>query len=169
LGLSAALRDRPKLTTEFDAGTPVTVQLSAGRSYATYVDEWKAGTVGPIRCDGATDGDGTVTVTRATFSFKFYSRGRQWNRLDLVTVSRDGRYTLTCRATPATAGPARFAVGDPPNDRYEPKLYRAIGALVGLPCLALVGGGVPALVVWRRRSAHKKRLQTAAWSPPSAP
>jgi hypothetical protein len=98
-----------------------------------------------------------IAVGRVPEKFTFLSGGRTWAALFEVSSDRSGRAGLACE--PAGGGRPLLAVGDAPD---QPRLLRALGgsvaagAAVALP--ALLAGGVMAVVVARRRSAHRRRL-----------
>jgi hypothetical protein len=171
LGLVSAIRGLPKTTSEFESGPPLVLHLSAGRKSAIYLDSG-ASPPGAIdsQCSGRAEGDGSIDVQPTSYNFDFSSGRRHWRLLYTVEVSQDGRYELDCRPTDPTVETAHYAVGeDPKIGGFMAKLFGGIGALLGVPCLALVVGGVLALVVALRRNGQKKRLQATAYPPPGYP
>jgi hypothetical protein len=173
LGILSVVRGLPKVTAEFEAGSPTTVHLTADRKWAIYVDRQ-----GLARqrvdgvCTGTARGDGSIDVRPTSTSFEFSTGRRHWQSLYTIDVTRDGDYELTCRPSDPAIEQAHYAVGDAPNiGGIVGWVFGGIAALIGVPCLALVVGGVIALVVGLRRSSHKKRLQQQyfGYPPPPAP
>jgi hypothetical protein len=160
LGIASFVRGLPKMTTEFDAGTPVTVHLAPGQELAIYAD-LNSGSGRPVYadCTGTARGDGSVDVRRISNTLDFPSGRHQWVSVYTVTGTRDGDYELSCQPS-VSDGPTHYAVGDAPKTgALAAGIFGGIAALVGVPCLALTVGGVIALVVALRRSSAKKRLQ----------
>jgi hypothetical protein len=160
LGIASFVRGLPKMTTEFDTGSPVTVHLEAGRERAIYAD-LNSGPRGPVYtdCTGTARGDGSIDVRRISNTLDFPSGRHQWISVYTVTVSRAGDYELSCEPS-GTDGPRHYALGEAPKaGALAAGIFGGIAALIGVPCLALTVGGVIALVVALRRSSAKKRLQ----------
>jgi hypothetical protein len=170
LGIASFVRGLPKLTTEFDAGSPVTVHLTAGQRRAIYAD-LNSGSGRPVYtdCTGTARGDGSIDVRRISNTLDFPSGRHQWVSTYTVDVTRDGDYELACRPS-ASDGQTHYAIGEAPRTgALIGGIFAGIAALVAVPCLGLTVGGVIALVVALRRSSHKKRLQQQAYYgyPPS--
>ncbi len=170
LGIASFVRGLPTMTTEFDAGTPVTAHLTAGQRRAIYADlNSGAGRPAYLDCTGTAPGDGSIDVRRISNALDFPSGRHQWTSVYTVDVTRDGDYELTCRPA-ASDGPTHYALGDAPKTgTLVAGIFGGIAVLIGVPCLALTAGGVIGLVVALRRSSHKKRLQQQAYYgyPPS--
>jgi hypothetical protein len=160
LGIASFVRGLPKMTTEFDTGSSVTVHLTAGQKRAIYADV-NSGPRRPVYpdCTGTARGDGSIDVRRISNTLDFPSGRHQWMSVYTVDVTRDGDYDLSCQPT-ASDGPTHYAIGDvPKTGALAGGILGGIAALIGVPCLTLTIGGVIALVVALRRSSAKKRLQ----------
>lgn len=163
LGIASFVRGLPKMTTEFDAGTPVTVHLAPGQERAIYVDRnsGPGGRGDPVyaKCTGTARGDGSVDVRQVSSTLDFPSGRHQWVSAYSVAVTRAADYELSCEPS-GTDGPTHYALGDAPKaGALAAGILGGTAALIGVPCLALTVGGVIALVVALRRSSAKKRLQ----------
>jgi hypothetical protein len=174
LGIASFVRGLPKMTTEFDRGSPVTVHLAPDQERAIYVDR-NSGPGGRsdqayTDCTGTARGDGSIDVQRTSSTLDFPSGRHQWLSAYSVTVTRAGDYELSCEPR-ATDGPTHYALGDAPKaGALAAGILGGTAALIGVPCLALTVGGVIALVVALRRSSAKKRLQQQyyqGYPPPS--
>jgi hypothetical protein len=160
LGIASFVRGLPKMTTEFDTGSPVTVHLTAGQQRAIYADQTTGRNVTVAAdCTGTAHGDGSIEVRPLSTTLNFPSGRHQWTSAYTVDVSRDGDYELACQPS-VSDGPTHYAIGDvPKTGALVGGILGGIAALVGVPCLTLTIGGVIALVVALRRSSAKKRLQ----------
>lgn len=170
LGIASFVRGLPKMTTEFDTGSPVTVHLAAGQERAIYAD-LNSGSARPAYtdCTGTARGDGSIDVRQISNTLDFPSGRHQWVSVYTVTVTRDGDYDLSCQPT-FNDGPTHYALGDAAKTgALVGGIFGGIAALIGVPCLALTVGGVIALVVALRRSSARKRLQQQVYYgyPPS--
>jgi hypothetical protein len=160
LGIASFVRGLPKMTAEFDAGTPVTVHLTAGQQRAIYADQPSGQNMAvDVDCTGTARGDGSIEVRPVSTTLTFPGGRHQWISAYTVDVSRAGDYDLTCRPT-ASSGPTHYALGEAPKTgALIAGVLGGTAALLGIPCLAITIGGVIALVVGLRRSSAKKRLQ----------
>jgi hypothetical protein len=153
VAVSGATEDFRRPDQPFRVGEPVTARVVAATDKIIWID----GAVGTDRPDCTVspvdDGDARIESVGAALS---YTTGdADWHGLYRLNAARDGQYQVLCQGDPS----ARLALGDPPQIRgFAGKLGGGLAALFGLPCLGLVGGGVLALVVALRRSAHRKDL-----------
>jgi hypothetical protein len=160
LGLASLARDMPtSMDTEFDAGSPTTVELSADRTWGVYVVEPRSGGDVTADCTGSPEDGGSIDLSRVNFDLRFGSGDRTWKLLYDVEVSETGRYTIECRTTDG-ATDARFGVSESMNvGGIAGRVLGSLGVLLGIPCLALTVAGIIAVVTAVRRNSHKKRLQ----------
>ncbi|MGH3715230.1 MAG: hypothetical protein ACRDT4_17460 [Micromonosporaceae bacterium] len=168
-GFSSIAGDLPKMKAEFQGET--TVKLESGKDWAVYVDnpalEGRAGnSAAPVRapqveCTGTSADGGNITFSDPGGAFHFASGDRNWQLLYAVSVDKTGSYTVTCASSDPDLPDPTYAVGTAVNvGGFVGKLFGSLGALCGIPCLALLVAGVIALVVAMRRSSAKKRLQS---------
>ncbi len=158
--MTSLARGLPKMTVAFAPDVPTTVELSADRTSAVYVD---AHGLSPadVACTGRGLDGGQITVDAPGGAFVV---GR-WLRVARITVSTTGRYTITCRPASPDIVVSRFAVADDVDTGpFVGKAFGGFGALLGLPCIGLITGGVIVLVVALRRQAARRNL-----APPMPP
>ncbi|MGH3645758.1 MAG: hypothetical protein ACRDTM_01045 [Micromonosporaceae bacterium] len=166
-GLSSIAGGLPTMKHEFDAGEATTVELTGDQQWAIYVDNPRASSEGQgsgprpdVQCTGSSADGGTITLSEPGGSFHFTKDNKTWQLLYDVRVDKDGSYQIECSSQDAELTDPQLAVGPAVNvGGFVGKTFGTVGALLGLPCLALIVGGVIALVTGLRRSAHKKRLQ----------
>ncbi|MGH3728663.1 MAG: hypothetical protein ACRDTU_07895 [Micromonosporaceae bacterium] len=172
LGFNSIAGALPEMKQEFDAGTPTTVELSSDRDWAIYVDHPSRtgeGTAPKPDVDCAAEGSG-VTVSRSDVNFEFDDQNRHWQLVYDVSVDRDGSYQFTCESNDPELSGSTFAVGSGIDvGGLAGTVFGSLGALLGIPCLALLVGGVIALVTAVRRNSHKRRLQETGGVPPGYP
>lgn len=159
-GMYSFIGDLPTMEQEFDAGSATDAELSKGRKSAIYVaipDGMGSGTRLQLAAQCTGSGDGEITLTKRSADISIGSGGQEWQLVYDVRVDRTGTYRLECTLDDGS-GEGRFAVGEAIDMGTFGKLFGSIGALVGAPCLALLVGGVIALIAAVRRSSHKKRL-----------
>ncbi|HEU4426204.1 MAG TPA: hypothetical protein VFR67_27005 [Pilimelia sp.] len=170
----------PTMTAEFDADTPATVELTAARRWAIYVEEPATDpTVTPdqdpdlspepspepsdAQCTVEAVAGGTADVTAVTHTVHVTVDGRTWRQLHTFTVSQAGTYRVTCEPTGPGAGPHRYAVGEDVNlAGLLGRIFGGIGSIFAailVPCTGLFLAGLLALIVGLRRYLHRKRLQ----------
>lgn len=155
-GVVAATKDFRRPDQPFRANEPVTVRVVAATDKIIWIDESVAAS-GPDCAVSAMDG-GDARIESVGADLTYTTNEAEWHGLYRLNATRDGQYQVLCQGDPA----ARLALGDPPRLRgFAGKLGGGLAALFGLPCLGLVAGGVLALVVALRRSAHRKELAAA--------
>lgn len=114
-------------------------------------------------------GEGAVAVSRSTTEFDFTGTGRHWQLVYDVWVKSGGSYQITCTSADPGLTEPRFALGTAVDvGGILGKTFGSLGALLGIPCLALLAGGVIALVTGLRRSSYRKRLQQERYGYPAA-
>jgi hypothetical protein len=149
----------PTLGSPFRGGESVEVDLRAGQPAVLYVSPDTATFNG--RCTAELAG-ADVAVTEVSYTFTFFSGGRTWAARYEILADRDGRARLTCMPAAGTGGPL-LATGDKPdNPRLLRGLAGSVAAGVSTALLGLVGGGVLALVIAKRRGSYRRRLQPPA-------
>jgi hypothetical protein len=149
---------------EFDAGQPATVQLSAAKRWAIFVNDPAAdaspdaspgASAGPsrgasaspsaspsarrtgARCTATAVAGGTITLTPDAGTTTVSDGVRSWELLYLVDVTQDGEYRVTCEPVDADRAPAvRYGVGEDPD----------IGGLIAR-MLAVFGAGFGTFLV----------------------
>lgn len=160
LGFASLARDMPtSMDAEFDATSPATVELSTGKTWGIYVMEAQGRADVSADCTGDPANGGSIELNRSNFDIRLGSGDRTWRLLYDVEVSETGRYQIACQVT---SGPtdARFGVSESLNvGGTVGRVFGSLGALLGIPCLALTLAGIIALVTAVRRNSHKKRLQ----------
>jgi hypothetical protein len=160
LGFTSLARDMPmSMDTEFDAGNPATVELSTGKTWGIYVLEAQGRADVSADCTGNPANGGSIDLNRADFNMRFGSRDGAWRLLYDVEVSETGRYQIACQVTSGSKD-TRFGISESINvGGTVGRFFGSLGALLGIPCLALTVAGIIALVAAVRRNSHKKRLQ----------
>jgi hypothetical protein len=169
LGFASVVRDMPtSMDAEFDPGSPVTVDLSADKTWAIYVSREQGGGSIGTECVGSPENGGTIELNRSDFNFQFDSGGRSWRHAYDVEVSETGRYQIECRVRDAAATDARFGIAESITNvsGLAGRAFGSLGALLGIPCLALTAAGIIAVVTAVRRNSHKRRLQQERGYPP---
>ncbi|HEX2417584.1 MAG TPA: hypothetical protein VHJ83_05585 [Micromonosporaceae bacterium] len=161
VGFSGLADDVPTpLDTEFDPGSPVTVDLSADRTWAIYVSSAEGNTDVGTECIASPTDGGTINLERTGVNFEFGSGGRTWKPIYDVEVSETGRFRIECRVTDAAATDARFGIAESVDvGNIVGQVLGSLGALLGIPCLALTTAGIIAVVTAVRRNSHKRRRQ----------
>jgi Domain of unknown function (DUF4190) len=155
-GVGSIFRDQPKVTIEFEAGSPTVVSLHADKRYAIYVGvPWDTSERQPAVCTAEPVDGGTVSLHATSNGWSFSDDRTSWEPVYRMTVDQDGRYQLTCRPSDDNGGPAHYGVGGDPDIG---KALATMAISVGIGGLAMVTGGVLALVGRRRRANHR-RLQ----------
>jgi len=169
--------DLPTIKTEFGTRTPTTVELTADKPWAIYVerpDALGSASAQPSASYGSTPligaictadavGGGSIDLTRSTYSSTTSLQGKSWQQVYQVKVSQNGQYEISCRVTDDATTASGFAIGeDIELDGFLAKLLGGTGAFFGaflFPCVGLIIGGIIALTVGLMRSSNRKRLQ----------
>lgn len=147
----------------FGAGTPASLELRAGTTWAIYVDA----DVSPDEPDayatrclaGGYPGAGEITLKRPARSFDFASGDRHWHLVYEVTVSKDGDYKLECDPDGPNVVGDHYSVGAMPDPtETSGRSLASLTVPVGLSVLVVAAGGGVALVVAVRRAASRRRL-----------
>ena len=151
-GIRSWIGDFPALGGHFRSDESVHVDLRAGQPVVLYVSPDTA----PLdwQCTAELAGS-QVAITETPYTFTFFSGGRSWAARYEVQAERDGRAQLTCVATAGTDA-SLLAVGDKPDNSHL--LRKLAGTIAAGMCTALLGlalGGTLALVVRKRRKAHR--------------
>jgi hypothetical protein len=160
LGFASLAQDMPtSMDAQFDAESPATVKLSTGKTWGIYVREPQGGADVSADCTGNPADGGTIELNRSDFDIRFGSGDGSWRLLYDVEVSQTGQYQIACQVT-AGSTDARFGISESINiGGAVGRFFGSLGALLGIPCLALTVAGIIALVTAVRRNSHKKRLQ----------
>jgi hypothetical protein len=142
----------PTVTTEFDAGEPATVHLTAAGNQAIYAD-WigrnRAQT--DTECTARALGDGTVAIQPISIALDFTTDEHRWLTTYALKVSRAGDYEVSCTSA-VDGGPTHYGIGGS-SDR---------GVWAGVLSGGLVAMGIAVGLVGRlRRGLAKKRLRSA--------
>jgi hypothetical protein len=172
IGFSSLVDDVPRsLDAEFDPGSPVTLDLSADQTWAIFVSREQGSTDVGTECTGSPANGGSIDLNRSDIEFRFGTGDRTWRLIYDVEVSETGRYQIECRVTDATVTDARFGIAESVNvGNIVGQVFGSLGALLGIPCLALTVAGIIAVVTAVRRNSHKKRLQQErGYLPPGGP
>ena len=174
LGMTSFISGLPAMEQRFESGSATEMRLSADKKWAVYVSvpEGESGPALAAAADCTGSGDGEITLSRNRANINIGANGEQWQLAYNVTVDQTGTYRLECAFGDESVGQgSEFAIGEAIDLGAFGTLFGSIGALLGAPCLALLVGGVIALVAAVRRSSHRKRLQqqAAGYPPPGAP
>jgi hypothetical protein len=151
-GIRSWSGDFPTLGDHFRSGESVPVDLRAGQPAVLYVSPDTAAF--DWRCTADLPGS-QVAITKAPYTFTFFSAGRTWAARYEIQADKDGRAQLTCVAIAGTGTPL-LAVGDQPDNAHL--VRELVSTIAAGACAALLGlalGGTLAMIVARRRRAHR--------------
>jgi hypothetical protein len=120
-------------------------------------------------CDlSAPDGQ-LAAFTYPTFNHEVEGSEGYWAMIGMTSLSAPGEYTLTCQAPDEV----RFglAYGGENTGNTMAGLFGALGSLLALPFLGVVGGVILIIVTAVRRGRHRQRLvNERTWQgPPPGP
>ena len=177
IGAIGSIEDTlPTMSAEFDADAPATVELTAAKRWAIYVE---TSVVDPspdpspepsspppdTRCTVDPLAGGTVSLDAVSHTVTVTASGRGWRQLYSFTVSQAGTYRVSCEPADPAAAAGTYAVGEDTNlAGFFGRFFGGIGSIVAavlVPCTGLFLAGLIALVVGLRRYLHRKRLQQA--------
>ena len=146
------------------AGQPVPVRFAAGEDSGKMV--WITGadpSAPAVTCEpSALDGrelDGWHHVSTTADDIVRSAGGRRWRGVLVIRAEPAGRYAVRCDVAPGEPG-VELSIGEPPW--FFGAKARALAQLgaAGLGLVGVVGGGVLAIIVAARRSAHRRWLSS---------
>src|SRR5262249_19219602 len=115
----------------------------------------------PTQCAARGLDGGTIELHETPYGWSTSTGQRAWREIYEISVDRSGHYELTCQPGDGTGEQGHYAMGDDPSKAgVLGNAVAAVAACFCLPGLAFLGGGGLAIMVARRRGAHKKRLVT---------